>query len=118
MKYHISHQEKAGRKTYGKSNDKSHDMRADGDKPQVCNLLVQYKVVADEKYDDIKERISTATGDIPKSLDWNEFPEWRIKKVNYGGHQVGHSANLVAKLAKSCRASKPGFTVNFLLVNA
>jgi hypothetical protein len=117
MKYHIAHQEKARWKANGKSNDKSHDVRADGDKAQINHLLVQYKIVADEKYHDIKDRIATAAGDVPKSLDWDEFPERRIKKVDYGGHQVGHSANLPAKLAKSCLASKQRITVNFLLVN-
>jgi hypothetical protein len=99
MEHYIAHQEKACRKTYGKGNDKSHDVRADGDKTQVHHLFIQNKVIADKKYHDIKKCISTAAGDIPKSLDWNEFPERRIKKINYGSQQVRHSANLVAKLA-------------------
>ncbi len=65
---------------------------------------MQYKVIADEIYKNIKKSICSATHDVTEGLEVQKLPERRIKKINKGPYQVRHQLFLFvdAKVNISC----------------
>lgn len=94
MENDIPVQEKSQRKSDHKGHHESHDMRTDGkaaahQASQVQHLFVEDEIVGYEIDENIQGGIAAATGDIPESLQRNEPPERRVKKVDdrcYGSY--------------------------------
>jgi len=56
-------------------------MRADGNKGQPDELFFKNKIVASEKNNKAKCRITAAAGSIPKGLKGHNPPERRVKEI-------------------------------------
>lgn len=82
VKHHIAHQEKAQWEANKKRNDKSHNVRADSNGPDMHDLFLENKIIADEKDDNVQQRIATATYHITKSLQRDKPAKWRIKEID------------------------------------
>jgi hypothetical protein len=80
--HHVTHQHKSGWKTNEEGDDKGSNMRFECNKSQVQNLLVQNKIVGQEKNNNIKNCIKAPTGGITKALQRKNLSKRRIKKVN------------------------------------
>jgi hypothetical protein len=72
-----------GWKRDGERHQESCDMRANGTGWCKKHLLLQDEVVGEEIKEDVKKRIAAAAGCISEGLDWHQFSEGRVEKVNY-----------------------------------
>lgn len=74
-------------------------MRTNSNTAQVHNFFLEYKIIADKKYKNIKHCIEAATGSIPKGLQWHEPSEKRIKNIDKPEYKGSHQASIHSEMA-------------------
>lgn len=87
-KYHIAHQHEPYWECNAERNNESADMGTDRYKRQLNDLFLQYEIVTDEIYEDIKQCISSTASEIAECFLIHERPERRIEKINGIDDQV------------------------------
>ena len=80
-KYNKPHQKKSGGETHQKCHEKSSNVRADHNEGKIQVLLIQNKIITDEKQENIKYRIYSSTGCITVCCAVENPSEKRIKKI-------------------------------------
>jgi hypothetical protein len=78
----MPHEKKPGWEAYHKGHDKCCDVRFEGKKSDMEHVLVQDKIITDEKSKDIQEGIGATAGCVAESLYGHQLSEGRVEKVN------------------------------------